>query len=280
MKKYFNTFNAIILGSLLSMTACLPEGEDLIAGKGANFVRIPAASEEINIVGLELSAGEKTADLFEMIRDVNSSGELSKEATVKVKVDDALITAYNTTNGAKLQPLPTSLYKLSATDVKFASGEFSKIITISLDPTKMTSGVEYAVGITIDNAGEYKTRNGLSSALFKVIAKNQYHARYKAVGVFSHPTAGDREINRLKDLISVNATTVIAELGDLGGSNYYMYLAVNPDNSVTVTPAGVTPNINQSYSRNYYDPATKSYNLHYSYNTSAPRIVKEVLTRQ
>jgi hypothetical protein len=43
MKKYINIFNVLVLGSLLSMTSCIEEGKDLIAGKGSNFVRIPAA---------------------------------------------------------------------------------------------------------------------------------------------------------------------------------------------------------------------------------------------
>jgi hypothetical protein len=34
------------------MTSCIEEGKDLIAGKGSNFVRIPAASTELNNVGL------------------------------------------------------------------------------------------------------------------------------------------------------------------------------------------------------------------------------------
>jgi hypothetical protein len=43
MKKYINIFNVLVIGSLLSMTSCIEEGKDLIAGKGSNFVRIPAA---------------------------------------------------------------------------------------------------------------------------------------------------------------------------------------------------------------------------------------------
>ncbi len=279
MKKYINIFNVLVMGSLLSMTSCIEEGKDLIAGKGSNFVRIPAAGTELNNVGLELSAGDKTADLVEIIRDVTSNAELQSTVTVKLKVDDALITKYNTAHGTTIKPLPTSFYKLSATDVTFNAGEFSKIVQLTIDPTKIV-GADYAVGLTVDNAGAYKIRSGLGSALFKIIAKNQWDGRYKAAGVFSHPTAGDRAIDRVKDLVSVNANTVIAELGDLGGSGYYMLLTINTDNSVTIKPSGATPNVDQSYSRNYYDPATKRFYLNYSYNVNAPRIVKETLTRQ
>ncbi|MDI9874784.1 BT_3044 domain-containing protein [Flectobacillus rivi] len=283
MKKYINIINFLVLGSLLSMTSCIEEGKDLIEGKGSNFVRLPAANTRLNTVGLELSAGDKTAEMVEIIRDVNSNAELQSSVTVKVKIDNSPVEAYNvyaeTNKLAKLQVLPTSYYKLSSTEVTFAPGEFSKMISITIDPTKV-AGVDYAVGITVDNAGAYKIRSGLGSALFKIIAKNQWDGRYKAAGVFSHPTAGDRAIDRVKDLVSVNANTVIAELGDLGGSGYYMLLTINTDNSVTIKPSGATPNVDQSYSRNYYDPATKRFYLNYSYNVAAPRIVKETLTRQ
>lgn len=280
MKKYINIIKLLFVGFVATSMSCVSEGVDAIEGKGSSFVRLPAASEDINIFGVDLLPGDKTSDFVEIIRDVTSQSELNTAATVKLKVDDALITAYNTANKTTFVPLPTNLYKLSETEVQLAAGQFNKVVKLTFDPTKLDQSKKYALGITVDNAGNYKVRNGLGSALYQIIAKNKYHGRYKALGVFSHPTAGDREINRIKDLITVNENTVSAELGDLGGAGYSMLLKVNADNSVTVTPSGVTPNIDQSYSKNYYDPATKSFHLHYSYNVAAPRIVKEVISLQ
>jgi len=86
-------------------------------------------------------------------------------------------------------------------------------------------------------------------------------------------------IDRDKVITRIDDTTAKLECADLAASNYYMILKVNADNSVTLTPSGATPDINQSYSRNYYDPATKTFYLHYSYLASAPRIIKEVISR-
>ncbi len=260
--------------------ACEPVGTDVLTGKGNNFVRLVEAANEINVLGVDLKPGEVKPALVEIIRDVNSTTELEKTSTVNLKVNDALVTAYNTAHKTTFTPLPSSLYKLSETAANFAAGDFNKVVNLIFDPTKLDPTKSYALGISIDNAGAYKLRDGQSNALFQIIAKNIYHGRYKATGVFSHPTAGDRAIDRIKDLITVNENTVIAELGDLGGAGYQMLLTVNADNSVTITKSGVTPNIDQSYSKNYYDPATKKFHLHYSYNVAAPRIVKEVLTRQ
>lgn len=278
MKKYIKSIKALVLGLVVLATACVPEGKDMIEGMGSNFVRLPAGGEEITLLGVDLAPGDKTAEFLEIIRDVNSSSELTKSVSVSLKTDDALITAYNKAHTTTFVPLPTSLYKLSETNVNMAAGDFSKNVSITFDPTKLDPTKSYALGISVASAGDYKIRNGLGSALFQIIAKNKYHGKYKAVGVFTHPTAGPRDIDRIKDVVTVTANSVTTELGDLGASGYTMTLTVNADNSVTVSPTGATPNINQSYSKNYYDPATKSFHLHYSYNVAAPRIVQEVLT--
>ena len=278
MKKYIKSIKVLAFGLAVLATACVPEGKDMIDGIGSNFVRLPAANEEISLLGVDLAPGDKTTEFLEVIRDVNSSSELNNAVSISLKVDDALITAYNKVHGTTFIALPTSLYKLSETDVKMAAGDFSKNVAITFDPTKLDASKSYALGLTVANAGNYKIRNGLGSALFQIIAKNKWHGKYKAVGVFTHPTAGPRDIDRLKDVVTLTPNSVSTELGDLGGNGFTMTLTVNADNSVTVTPTGGTPApINQSYSKNYYDPATKSFYLHYSYNVAAPRIVKEVL---
>ena len=112
------------------------------------------------------------------------------------------------------------------------------------------------------------------------VTYNPYVGTYHSVGTFTHPTpASSRLIDRDKVITRIDDTTAKLECADLAASNYYMILKVNADNSVTLTPSGATPDINQSYSRNYYDPATKTFYLHYSYLASAPRIIKEVISR-
>jgi hypothetical protein len=282
MKNKINKYSLALIALIASaFIACEPEGSDALIGKGSNFVRLIEGNNEINILGVDLKPGNATAPLVEIVRDVNSNAELMKPASVSLKVDNKLITDYNTAHKDTFEPLPTSLYKLSESSVQLASGDFNKVVNLIFDPTKLTSGVKYALGVSIDNAGEYKTRNGLSSALFQIIAKNKYHGRYKAVGYFTHPVAtSSRAIDRLKELVTVNENTVSAELGDLGGAGYNFNLTVNDDNSVTITNTGAGGVLKTDYQKNFYDPATKSFNLKYSYNTAAPRIINEILTLQ
>jgi hypothetical protein len=279
MKNKTRIFGLLLL-CISIVFACEPEGSDVLLGKGTNYVRLVESANELNILGVDLKPGEVKPELINILRDVNSQDELNTTATVTIKANDKLVADYNAAHKTTFEPLPTSLYKFSETSVNMASGDFAKIVNLVFDPTKLDPTKSYALGVSIDNGGKYKMRNGQSDALFQIIAKNKYHARYKATGVFTHPTAGPRDIDRIKDLITVNENTVSAELGDLGGAGYFMLLTVNADNSVTITKSGVTPNIDQSYSKNYYDPATQSFHLHYSYNVAAPRIVKEVIKRQ
>ncbi len=254
-----------------------------IEGKGDNFFRLPAAVDPITIVGFSADPGLKTVPLLEVIRDANSEASLATAATVNLKIDKTLIDAYNadTNNLTKLELLPATLYTTDALDLSFAAGEFSKVINLKVDPSKLDLTKKYALGVTATATG-YKVRSGLDKALFQLIAKNKYDGAYKSVGYFTHPTAtSSRAIDRLKTLSTVDATTSETELGDLGGAGYAMQLKVNADNTVTIIPKGATPSpLNQSYGPNTYDPVKKTFTLWYSYNVAAPRIIQEVITKK
>lgn len=107
---------------------------------------------------------------------------------------------------------------------------------------------------------------------------NPYAGTYWATGVFHNSTGEDRPIDEIKALARINDSTVQCSLGDMGSSGYYIQLTVDPDNTVTIAPEGSTPDIDQHWGENYYDPVAKEFHLHYSYNTSAPYIVEETLT--
>jgi hypothetical protein len=183
MKKYFKITKILTLAFVGLTFACVPEGKDLIEGQGSNFVKIPTGGPDINVVGVDLVAGDKTVDLFEIMRESNSQSELaSNPLNVSLKLDDALITAYNTENKTSFVPLPSNLYKLSEMEVAMKPGDFARTIKMTFDPTKLDPTKSYAIAVNIANAGSYKLRNGLSSAVFQIIAKNRFDAVYTTTG--------------------------------------------------------------------------------------------------
>ena len=274
--KIFKYIPLLLLGGALSFLGCEDEVVNPIEGKGDNFVRIAEGANDLTLVGFDVVPGVKTARLLDLLRDANSESSLASSVGIKMKIDKAALDAYNAAHPSnKMDELPASLYTIDPLEFSLSAGEFAHPINIKLDPTKLDLTKKYGLAVSLVDASGHKVRDGLGTAVFNIVAKNAWDGRYQASGVFAHPTAGDRAIDRVKDFVTVGPTAVLGELGDLGGSNYFMVLTVNPDNSVTITPSGVTPALKTDYQKNYYDPATKTFFLKYSYNTAAPRIVTE-----
>jgi hypothetical protein len=252
--KYTNKIILAVLMLGLFMVSC--NKDDVNEGKPNNektIFKLPQASSDLASVAIDLAPGD--------------------------------VADYNAAHGTNYQELtftstPETPFDGTTFSVPFGSGDFVKFVKIKVNPSALDFTKKYAIGFSITDAGSAAISNGLRDVVVEVAIKNAYHGTYSAVGVFNHPTAGPRPIDELKLLATTGPNSVVANLGDLGGAGYRMILTVNPDNSVTITPNGVTPNIDQSWGPNYYDPATKQFHLHYSYNTAAPRIVEETLTPQ
>jgi hypothetical protein len=238
------------------------------------IVKISGGGDEVQIVSRDQDPVNDEFQLIELTREPNNEGELNQPLTVKLALDPSLIPA-------DYEALPADAYEIvGGTDVTFQPGEVVKAVQIKLDKSKLDLSKRYAIAFNIADAGGAVASQTANQAIYEVGIKNEWHGEYKSVGVFTHPVNGPRDIDEVKQLQTVGARAVEAPLGDLGGAGYYMILTVNADNTVTITPSGATPNIDQRWGPNYYDPATQTFHLHYSYNTAAPRVVKETLTRQ
>lgn len=274
--KIFKYLPLLLLGGTLSFLGCEDEVVNPIEGKGDNFVRISEAANDLTLVGFDVVPGVKSVRLLDLLRDANSESSLASSVGIKMKIDKAALDAFNAAHpDDAMEELPASLYTTDPLEFSLGSGEFAKPINIKLDPTKLDLTKRYGIAVSLVDASGHKVRDGLGTAVFNIVAKNEWDGRYQATGEFVHPTAGPRAIDRVKDFVTVGPRSVLGELGDLGGAGYFMVLTVNADNTVTITPSGATPNVDESYQTNTYDPATKTFNLKYSYNPAAPRIVTE-----
>ena len=168
-----------------------------------------------------------------------------------------------------------------ATEVTYTNN-LGMLKTISIPVSVSTFTILDNVGAKIVLKSSYIPANGIYTFYSPAVTKsfNPFLGTYLATGVFHHPANGDRPISETKILSRVTDEILECNLGDLGSSGFLMRLAVNKDLTVTLTPAGVTPNIDQHWGPNFYDPLKKEFHLFYSYNTSAPRIIEETLTLQ
>ncbi|HET6767943.1 MAG TPA: DUF1735 domain-containing protein [Chitinophagaceae bacterium] len=286
IKSYTSWF---LLLFVIGITSC--EKAEIKDGGGKTLVKIIGGGEEPVILPMDVTPQIEEMLIADLRKDAATQADASAATTVTITNTQAFLDAYNTANGTAYELLPTSAYTITPESgvtvngntwtISLAPGELARPISITLDKSQLDLSKSYAFGlqITQTTVGSASLANGV--AIVNLVIINIYHGEYHATGVFHHPTAGDRAIDEDKDLMTVGASSVKTNLGDLGTSGYQMVLTVDPlTNNVTITPAGATPNIDQSWGLNYYDPITESFHLHYSYNVSAPRIIEETITRK
>lgn len=285
--KYFKYLYivAIVLTTVFTIQSCAKDNTVTETGE-TTLIKLPQAENEITTLALDAIPGQLKVGIVEIRRDTRSQADLNRAQIVKVAPNPGLISAYNTAHGTNYTALtgftnaPENPFNGQHWTVTFNPGEFAKSIMIQFDPTLLDLSKRYALGFKIDQADGAFISDSKKEALIEVAIKNKYHGTYHAIGVFHHPTNGDRAIDEDKSLLTAGANSVRTTLGDVGGLGYQMILTVNPaNNAVTITPAGATPNVDQHWGPNYYDPATKSFHLHYSYNVAAPRIIEETITK-
>ncbi len=282
MKKTFINILPILLVAM-SLTSCIEKDNyfsyDQSSPSRKQVVKIANGGDLVTIAR-DVSPTIDTFQVIDIRREPNSASELNQPLTVKLVKNPAIISDYNTANGTSFVELPPSSYTIldDLNNITFKPGEDIKQIKIRLNKGALDLSEQYALGFSIADANGAVINTSLKNGIYSIGIKNQWHGTYHASGIFHHPTSGDRTIDEDKDLLTSGARSVLAPLADLGGAGYFMNLTINTDNTVTITPAGVTPNIDQHWGPNFYDPATKTFHLNYSYNTAAPRIVEETLT--
>lgn len=113
-----------------------------------------------------------------------------------------------------------------------------------------------------------------------VTVANQYAGYYQCVGIFYHPTAGERPINEEKYMTPIDASSCWANAGDLGGDPYFVKITVNADNSVTCsTYEDYIEMSNVAGEASTWDPVTGVFTLNYQYiGSTGARVMREVWT--
>jgi hypothetical protein len=198
--------------------------------------------------------------------------------------------------------MPSNLYTFDSTVIIQNAGVLTtanlpisfKTASVDANGNYLFISNKYVLPIIIKDAGSYSIASNFRMIIMRVLAKNEFDADYTVTGWFFHPTAG-RAINTTKHLSTISATAVQGGLGDLGSpfifnidnnqaiwvsgpytstssSNGFM-TADNPGGTDYSDPSngGHLPGdatFNTTIYNNTYDPATKTFYLHYGYNAS------------
>jgi hypothetical protein len=123
-------------------------------------------------------------------------------------------------------------------------------------------------------------RKVVNNASTGISVANIYAGFYQCVGVFHHPTAGDRPINEEKFLTPLSAYSCSIPAGDLGASGYSVTITVDPStNDVSFSGGVPTDMFGQADKRSYYDPANGHFYLYYYYvGGTGNRVIDEEYT--
>ncbi|MCO5946043.1 BT_3044 domain-containing protein [Mucilaginibacter flavidus] len=291
MKNKFLQYTLIGCSAMVLFSACRKDPFSGIETKqsGKSYVYITEAQE--NDLHFLPFTDTKTVTVFTLRRDAANSADLQKSASIVLTQLD--LAAYNTAHNTTYTPIPGTLATqtadpsivTSATGVTFnlAPGVFAKNYSLDIKGPEFDPSKQYAVLLAITNFNGYSKMHSpagtsLDTILVTLGVKNIYDGVYHASGTFVRVGLDQRTIDEDKTLGTVDANTVSSTAADIGEP---ITLRVNADNSVTVTFVGASltdlPGPFTQDGVNVYDPATKTFTLHYQYRGGA-RTTEETLT--
>jgi hypothetical protein len=218
-----------------------------------------------------------------------------KDITVQFAIDTTAIDAYNKANGTNYIPFPASSYTVPSLAGVIKSGQTSSVpLTVNFVTTGLSRNTNYMLPVTITSISSGILDTSLKTTYFTISDLiNAYDGSYTTVGTRTDynadgtPSGSVSSISDTRVLTTVDATTsTINTIANLGVyANSLFQAKVNADNTVTFSGyVGDTgaPLVNTPDSVSKYDPAAKSFTVHYKYTntTGTIRMMDEVWTRQ
>lgn len=297
MRKHFLF---ILLSFVLFSSGCLKEKEVIEVNDNTSRVITEFTngdSTTLNSLALTISTGLVETDLTEV--RILPRSNATKNVEVKIELNPGLIDAYNAENGTNYGIPPSSAYAFNTHSYTLTPNAKTANVKISIDPSALV-GNEYALGFTITSVTDGEISVLKKDYLVELKAKNAFDGEYTATGFFYHPTL-PRDIDQPKTLLTVGPTSVLCELGDLGGNNYFAIFDVDASNNVNISVApGASggpytmftaglPSANPGYTpqwpgsdqcTNVYDPVNQEFRVRYGYmGSNGWRVTEEIIKR-
>jgi BT_3987-like, N-terminal domain/BT_3044-like, C-terminal len=284
---------------LILVVSCVPE-TDSMGNAGQTLVKLNPP--EYNKVLFAPVSTSQTSAALEVRRDPGGEAALNSTTTVVLKFDKdtAMIKEFNKKNDTYFSLLPSELYTSDpalasdgTVEVNFNPGEFVKSVMITVPNVfDFDFSKKYALAyklVSVSGTG-IKSLATSDTTIVEIAAQNAYEGWYHSVGFRDHPTAGVFPVDDDKYLATINQYTVETYTGDY--MPYTLWITIDPDaplaNNVSVdSPNAVLYNNDPTVNArgipggyNHYDPVNKVYYLYYYYNSAAPRVIEEIITKK
>jgi hypothetical protein len=294
MKNLKRLINSSLVFLLLAMVfvSCVKKDdyykEDSAESNRKQVVQIIGASDLITFAR-DVKPTKDTFILIDLRRYPNNEADLNQALTVKLQLNPQLIDEYDAANQASFIELPSNAYTFSSdiNSINFQAGEAIKEISIIVDQSQLDLSKQYALGISIADAGTNAVANAsLENAIYNVGVKNMYDGRYRLDGAFYHPTSspGYDPFTVNVEMHTSGPNSVKLYVPEFGG--YYSpglfsgalnaFGAQEPEFTIDLATNKVT--VQNSYSGavtfytmapgydSHYDPATRTIYAKWGYN--------------
>ncbi|HEY4194075.1 MAG TPA: DUF1735 domain-containing protein, partial [Mucilaginibacter sp.] len=124
-----------------------------------------------------------TATPYNVPVNIAAPNPLKTAVTVKLSVDQAALTAYNTANGTSYTLLPAADYS-STLSVTIPAGQNLGNVVINLNTTQIDPSQSYVLPLTITDGGGQQISN-YKTILFNFAVKNIYDGEYTVTGTMN-----------------------------------------------------------------------------------------------
>lgn len=245
------------------------------------------AKNEINTLALDYKDISIETNLTEL--QIFRS-EFNTDVQVKIALNNTIIDNYNLAHLTAYTPPPAGSFNILSYDLVISPATRKAVVQIQIKPSAIAGG-EYAIGLSIAQVSQGEISPIYKNVLIELKVKNDYERSYEASGLRilysgatnTTPVAAEAPIEGSKYLSTVDLTTVETEVADL--TTAWMYLKINPTtHQVTVLPSAINPSFSslENDGTCTYDPATKTFTLHYKYYNAAGalREIQETLVAE
>ncbi|RYU89412.1 DUF1735 domain-containing protein [Mucilaginibacter terrigena] len=303
MKKYLKI--ASVLALVTGLSSCLKD-EPIIGGKPQNIVEFYTTDAYTSGTTDLYPAYTKgftysTSDKFDVTVSYSGTDVAPEDITVNLGVNGDAVPRTNAktiadaradaiangedpddaeadVQGDLLTNAPTASYQIPA-NVVIKKGTRRAVVSITVNPSLFDFDHNYVIPLTITSASMGTVSGNFGTVIYGVKYKNQYDGVYHSSGQFVHPTAGPRDLNADKSLLTTGPNSNLSSIGDVGGS---LIITVNPTTNLVTFDGALSasqPIVPVPGQDNYYDPATKTYHLNYQYTGGGGfRVIHETLT--
>jgi hypothetical protein len=276
-------FSALLLSSCLKSDD--PFGFNADKGSIVSEIFDRSYYGELKVVALDAVPPTETFDIIELRMYAPRSNKPAGDISATLTLMPSLVAA----NG--LTALPAAAYSIPSLTVTIPKNGGVVKVPMTLNKSLLNLSLVYGIAFKLSTVSEGVISDLSNEVTVALIVKNQYHADYNVTGFFFHPTA-PRAVSGVKDMATVGASRIQGQVGDLGGwefqfdvsgstlSNWGSYNGSTPpappasgffttDNPGAIGYPG--PELpgdatwNHTNYNNTYNPATKTFLLHYGY---------------